>query len=158
MGILLESLKEDKNILYHGSIIHNLKYLEPRNERNPSDGLPSRVFSTNTYYKALVFAQLDCKVEAIGSGDVNGKFYIKELIPNAFDLYKTEASIYLLDKKYFKKYNANEFYSYKKVPVKVESFVSSVYDELMNSYNKVITIIKYEETLYDEYYKDGRKK
>ena len=162
MGILLEALKEDTNILYHGSTVQNLKILNPSNITTPGDTDKKRVFAIDDKMYALCFASKMIEGEPIGVFTDKDEFYIKELIPNAFDLYKTKGSIYTVDSKFFKLMNTNgwrEFYSYDQIKVLNEEKIKNVYSELINySKEKKLNMIFYKETLYDEYYKDGRKK
>ena len=158
-------LKESKNqVLYHGSMVQDLKILIPKIGRTPDGKQIPRIFATTDRLMALGSIQIDAGYEAIGSGyitedGIRGLWHLKELSKDSFNLFKTKGSIYTLDVSGFKHFEGGisvELISTSSVKVLKEEKINNVYNELMKLHKaKKIVMIKYDEDHpHNIYFKD----
>ena len=151
-------LKESTKVLYHGSVIQNLKIIEPGMLSTPDQKNIPRVFAADKKIIAIMF--LYKHGIPLGMGSVNNEWYIKEKSPNAFDAYKIPGSIYTVKKDSFTKLDSgfDEYVSYEPVEVLKEDKYDNVWNELLKlEKNKKLKLIRYNDTTYDEYEDIKRK-
>lgn len=132
--------------LYHGSTIDldtNADYIEPRSSKIID--LEEAVFAANQYWLALFFIAKsgDCDIE---SGFVNGRPYILEAYPGAYDKFLSGKSGYIY---YLKPDNFHsdprlglqnyEFISFQKEKIYKKEYIEDIYAALKKTNLSIIT-------------------
>lgn len=116
--------------LYHGSVKHGIKVLEPRLSTHGK-----YVYATPYKELAIIFSGCcgDDHTYALYRNDVNKPYNLVERIPNAFKvMYNNSSSIYTLDKTNFKDIHTgfSELVSEKSVKVIKEEYIKNVFEEI----------------------------